>query len=327
MSLSARLREYDALHSRPASDTSSLSPSTSSASLDSIQEEAAPSQPPRIVPTNLAYGAFCNAPKGTSQSSLRHCIGEPEPQPLRKFEQLAVVIDRSLWKRDADARQCDIWNCDTVFTLFERRHHCRHCGGVFCAAHSSRTTSLLDTTRSPTPMLALPRGKPITAFASPQTPVIPDARVCDGCHDFLHGIPTWPAASCSTSPTSAKSMPLPSTAAPTAPAAMRVRRRARSPPSSASASPLAATPPDGQAPVSRIARRHSTAPSPTPTTAHLLPARSNSVVYFAVPGPIEPPKPAPRDMLIAYPLHEHSSQCKRRASDRRRLQQQQQRFA
>jgi predicted Fe-S protein YdhL (DUF1289 family) len=28
-------------------------------------------------------------------------------------------------------------DCDIAFSLFERRHHCRKCGDIFCSRHSS----------------------------------------------------------------------------------------------------------------------------------------------------------------------------------------------
>ena len=41
------------------------------------------------------------------------------------------------WKSDADAIICDAPVCRKVFHLFERRHHCRHCGHIFCNTHSA----------------------------------------------------------------------------------------------------------------------------------------------------------------------------------------------
>lgn len=43
---------------------------------------------------------------------------------------------RSHWKPDYNALMCDAPTCQKSFSLFERRHHCRHCGFVFCGAHS-----------------------------------------------------------------------------------------------------------------------------------------------------------------------------------------------
>ena len=44
---------------------------------------------------------------------------------------------RQHWKPDANASVCDAPTCHKSFNLFERRHHCRHCGHIFCNEHSS----------------------------------------------------------------------------------------------------------------------------------------------------------------------------------------------
>lgn len=38
--------------------------------------------------------------------------------------------DFFLWEKDTNRNSCRI--CCGVFTSFKRRHHCRHCGGLFC---------------------------------------------------------------------------------------------------------------------------------------------------------------------------------------------------
>ncbi|KAM0794497.1 hypothetical protein BDR22DRAFT_815096 [Usnea florida] len=43
---------------------------------------------------------------------------------------------RGHWKPDAHASICDAPVCQISFGLFQRRHHCRHCGNVFCGKHS-----------------------------------------------------------------------------------------------------------------------------------------------------------------------------------------------
>ena len=49
---------------------------------------------------------------------------------------------REHWKPDADALICDAPTCSKAFSLFERRHHCRHCGFVFCNTHSAHAVPL-----------------------------------------------------------------------------------------------------------------------------------------------------------------------------------------
>lgn len=42
-----------------------------------------------------------------------------------------VNVSRDFWMPDHSCRVC--YDCDSQFTLFNRRHHCRFCGRVFCA--------------------------------------------------------------------------------------------------------------------------------------------------------------------------------------------------
>ncbi|KAL3511564.1 hypothetical protein ACH5RR_024281 [Cinchona calisaya] len=44
-------------------------------------------------------------------------------------------VSRDFWMPDHSCRVC--YDCDSQFTLFNRRHHCRHCGRVFCAKCTS----------------------------------------------------------------------------------------------------------------------------------------------------------------------------------------------
>lgn len=46
------------------------------------------------------------------------------------------------WKDDSLSSTCDAPLCTKNFTFFERRHHCRKCGQLFCAAHTSNNVRL-----------------------------------------------------------------------------------------------------------------------------------------------------------------------------------------
>ena len=37
---------------------------------------------------------------------------------------------------------CDLASCPTTFNTFKRRHHCRRCGLVFCAPHTTHQVPL-----------------------------------------------------------------------------------------------------------------------------------------------------------------------------------------
>ena len=42
-----------------------------------------------------------------------------------------IVDSSNLWMNDKDAQKCQ--DCDSIFTFFKRRHHCRGCGQIFCS--------------------------------------------------------------------------------------------------------------------------------------------------------------------------------------------------
>jgi alpha-tubulin suppressor-like RCC1 family protein len=52
----------------------------------------------------------------------------------------AVLLSKG-WVPDVEAKSC--MGCRARFTTMRRRHHCRHCGGIFCASCSSRKIRLL----------------------------------------------------------------------------------------------------------------------------------------------------------------------------------------
>ena len=44
------------------------------------------------------------------------------------------------WIEDDAVKQC--FSCSTYFSLFNRRHHCRSCGRIYCGTCSSKKTKL-----------------------------------------------------------------------------------------------------------------------------------------------------------------------------------------
>jgi hypothetical protein len=42
---------------------------------------------------------------------------------------------RDHWKPDEASPTCDSAQCTSNFNIFVRKHHCRHCGHIFCSSH------------------------------------------------------------------------------------------------------------------------------------------------------------------------------------------------
>ncbi|KAH9971194.1 hypothetical protein BGW80DRAFT_1460713 [Lactifluus volemus] len=121
---------------------------------------------PRSPASTASLPSLTDAGSSSSCSSFSS-ISSHSPAPN---EHLAVLLPRNLWKQDADAPYCETFVCRKPFTLMERRHHCRKCGGIFCRTCSSRTTPLLDTTELP--FVHPPRGVlcPNTRCSFPNSP-------------------------------------------------------------------------------------------------------------------------------------------------------------
>ena len=51
-----------------------------------------------------------------------------------------VSVSRTFWMPDHSCRVC--YECDSQFTIFNRRHHCRLCGRVFCGRCTSNSVPI-----------------------------------------------------------------------------------------------------------------------------------------------------------------------------------------
>lgn len=71
-------------------------------------------------------------------------------------------VTNVLQQADEQSPNCDSPTCRSSFNLFKRRHHCRHCGHIFCSDHSGYTIPLNQEARFH------PDGIP--------------SRACDMCH-------------------------------------------------------------------------------------------------------------------------------------------------
>ncbi|KAF9428059.1 hypothetical protein BGZ76_002075, partial [Entomortierella beljakovae] len=52
---------------------------------------------------------------------------------------------RAHWKPDSSTNVCTWPGCRLEFNLFDRRHHCRKCGDIFCSTHCSKEVPLDNT--------------------------------------------------------------------------------------------------------------------------------------------------------------------------------------
>jgi len=61
---------------------------------------------------------------------------------LKLFPQVTAQPTRQHWKPDPESSICDDPTCKRNFNYFNRRHHCRRCGNIFCDWHSSYVVPL-----------------------------------------------------------------------------------------------------------------------------------------------------------------------------------------
>ena len=76
-----------------------------------------------------------------SSGSIRE-IEVASQQQESAWGQVTGPPSRAHWKLDENAEICDDVECRKSFNFFERRHHCRKCGHVFCNTHSAYTVPL-----------------------------------------------------------------------------------------------------------------------------------------------------------------------------------------
>lgn len=61
--------------------------------------------------------------------------------PLSRWNHSRDCI-ANLVQADSASPSCDSPTCRSSFGLFLRRHHCRHCGHVFCSSHTPHVVPL-----------------------------------------------------------------------------------------------------------------------------------------------------------------------------------------
>jgi growth factor-regulated tyrosine kinase substrate len=88
---------------------------------------------------------------------------------LKEVDAMFDVEEAPQWVHDSDAKNC--YRCRTEFSAFNRRHHCRACGQIFCNTCSSKTAAI------------------------PKYGIEKEVRVCDTCFEKLNSNVPLPSES------------------------------------------------------------------------------------------------------------------------------------
>lgn len=109
-------------------------------------DSISPSETPQIV-NNLHLLTHGNEMTPSSSRALINSFESTDlvvnSVPFSKYEdqvrasKTPVRPTRRHWLKDENVFKCGIPTCPRVFNFFERRHHCRKCGGIYCKEHTS----------------------------------------------------------------------------------------------------------------------------------------------------------------------------------------------
>lgn len=101
----------------------------------------------------------------------------PKNVQRQYYSHYAELRPRAVWMDDQDITQC--MRCEKEFSLFVRKHHCRHCGRIFCYDCCHKWCSINTAIRIP---LETPNTSILQPFRIPGTnPNSGKQRVCTEC--------------------------------------------------------------------------------------------------------------------------------------------------
>ncbi|KAI4086850.1 MAG: hypothetical protein LQ344_007213 [Seirophora lacunosa] len=135
----AALRPTERPH-RPVPLTPPRSLHGSTDSLDIAIESRPASRRSTASNTHLRHGLLSKLPE--HEPAAINLQSSSSSISSETFHPIEGAPTRQHWKHDSHAPVCDAPTCHRSFNLFERRHHCRHCGHVFCNEHSSHRIPL-----------------------------------------------------------------------------------------------------------------------------------------------------------------------------------------
>ncbi|PLB33920.1 FYVE zinc finger domain-containing protein [Aspergillus candidus] len=107
-------------------------------------QKHSPPTPPRSVHGSLdslndGEEQTVSSRRSTMDSTTSGGVSRLAENEWMRHEHLGQVTGlptRDHWKADAASPNCDSPTCRSSFGIFLRRHHCRHCGHVFCSSHT-----------------------------------------------------------------------------------------------------------------------------------------------------------------------------------------------
>ncbi|EPX74024.1 zf-FYVE type zinc finger protein [Schizosaccharomyces octosporus yFS286] len=129
------------LPTSPAVSTRASTPASRQSKQDQSDTNSASTNLPRHRSTHLTKSVLQNSNVHSLSTPVAPpCYSATPPSSNSSAGETALPKDH--WKPDAEAIVCAFPSCSARFGLFERRHHCRCCGDVFCSAHCNRSVPL-----------------------------------------------------------------------------------------------------------------------------------------------------------------------------------------
>jgi len=101
--------------------------------------QSPPTRSGQVSANGIEQDEDINAPEGDTVSVRRVVTEEWNETSLGD---VTGPPSRNHWKPDPSSPTCDFTICSRPFSFFQRRHHCRRCGSIFCAQHTMRQVPL-----------------------------------------------------------------------------------------------------------------------------------------------------------------------------------------
>lgn len=99
------------------------------AEVEESPERTAAASPNLVASTELQYST--DSARGSALSAGPYVLAQRQHEYI-----VRAAPTRRHWLRDETVVECGAAACHKRFNFFERRHHCRKCGGIFCKEHT-----------------------------------------------------------------------------------------------------------------------------------------------------------------------------------------------